>query len=101
MSTNFWLDNAAKAGTHALVDLGYYAAKSAQDRANQLRRRLGKRNFMIGGSGRLMVRLPTNKADAILKEFSAIRTAAERPGYCWCTHTWLDAESVDLKFAAR
>jgi hypothetical protein len=91
---SYWMENAMEPAKHTLVDLGYVTDKSARDRADRLREHLGHRNFQLVGSNRLVVRVPADKVPAIMKRFRAIRPAAERPGYCWCTHTWLESQKA-------
>lgn len=97
---DWWIENAAKRGTHTLVDLGYVRSARARQRADALLEHVGKYNLQLAGSGRLLMHLPKTKVTAILKAFPRIKPREDgKPGYCWCTHTWLCKESTDLKHA--
>jgi hypothetical protein len=101
----YWMENAfsMKKGEpgHVLVDLGYVSARSARDRADRLLKLVGRKNLELAGAGRLLIRIPPPKVARVLAAFPEITPAAERPGYCWTTHSWFDQESTDLKHAAH
>ena len=86
---SYWLDNAANPGTHVLLDLGYVEDQATRDRADKLFKHIGKRNFQLVAYDRLLVRIPPTKVADILKRFPQIQPVTKRPGYCWCSHTWL------------
>jgi hypothetical protein len=103
---DWWLENAPCGRAdfvppHTLVDLGYVGAQPARDRADRVLEVVGRKNLQLAGNGRIVVRIPPKKVAAVLDAFPDIRPAGERPGYCWCTHSWLCPESGDIRYATR
>lgn len=105
---DYWMENAMSLGSmakeprvaaHTLIDLGYFNAKPARDRADQLLNMVSRKCLQIAGFGRLLVRIPPTKVGAVLAAFPGIKPATKTSGYSWCTHTWFDPESTDLKHA--
>lgn len=96
---SYWLDNAMTPNKHTLVDLGYVRCPISRKRADRLMKYLGKKNFELDAQGhRLMARIPEAKVKSILKKFPRIVSASEKPGYCWCTHSWICDVSNDLSY---
>lgn len=81
---NFWIDNATEPRQHTLVDCGYLNDKAARDRADKILKHVSRKNIVVGGHGRLMVRIPPAKVPVVLKAVSQIKEGAAT--YCWCTH---------------
>lgn len=90
LGKSFWLDNAISPGMHTLIDLGYLDDHATQKRCEKLLELVSKKNFSVVGFNRLLVRIPKTKVGNVLDKIPAIKTSEEAPGYCWCTHTWLD-----------
>ena len=69
-----------------LVDLGYVNDKPTRDRGDALMKAgVSRRNFSIEGHGRLLVKFPPKKADALLGQFRAIVPGST---YFQTTHHW-------------
>lgn len=69
-----------------LVDLGYWDDPGIRERLVALRGAgIGLSNFSIEGHGRMLVRLPPRKANALLKKFPTIRAGST---YWQATHHW-------------
>jgi len=95
---SYWMDNAVEPGKYILVDLGYVTSQATRGNADKLRQYVGRRNFELAAYGRLLVRVPPSKLQLCLSLFP-IKTSEEHAGYCWCTHTWIEGDSGDLKYA--
>jgi hypothetical protein len=71
-----------------LVDLGYVKENVSRDRADKLiAAGVAPRNFSIEGFGRLLVKLPPRKANAIFAKFRQIVPGST---YWQTTHHWHD-----------
>lgn len=96
---DWWMENAFASHAkeplpHMLIDLGYVKEQAARDRADLILKIVSKRNLQIAGCGRLLLHVPPRQVDAVLAAFSEVKPAAERPGYCWCSHTWLSPKEA-------
>lgn len=72
----------------ALVDLGYAKDQGARDRADKLLTMVARSNLSIEGFGRILVRVPKTKLEAVLKAFPI----KEGSTYYGSTHNWLEAD---------
>lgn len=95
---SYWMENAMKRGKHNLLDLGYVNSQTARDRADLIFKIISKANLEIAGFSRLLIRIPKAKLEKVLAAHPAIKLATEQPGYSWCTHTWIDTETTDMKY---
>lgn len=86
---SWWLENGMTLPSHdkhTLVDMGDVEDQRARDATDEILQALGRRNVQVIGAGRITVRLPPRRRDAILKRFPQIVEGAAR--YCWCSHGW-------------
>lgn len=102
---NWWLENAGEVAgkpgatpPHLLLDLGYVNAKKSRDRADKVMKIVSRKNLQIAGFGRILIRIPPTLLDKVLTKFPEIKKG---DCYCWCTHSWLDKETTDLKYATK
>ncbi len=95
---SYWLDNAAKRGTHILVDCGYVNNPKTQEHADALLKIVSRRNLEIVYCGRVLVRIPPQKLPEVLASCPEIK---EGESYSWCTHVWRYEGFNSLEYAIR
>jgi len=97
--TDYILKNAmAGENVYDIVALGYVQYRKVRDRADEVMKHIGRKNFMIHHAGMMVVRIPKTKLKKVLDTFPNIK---ETEKYWKCNYSWQEEEDKSFELPSN